>query len=150
MSEAVTWSTSAFDELDPHDLYQILQLRQDVFVIEQDCLYRDMDDLDQQAMHMTAILEGNLLAYQRCIAPGVCYRESSIGRIIVAPAARGTQLGRELVQRGIDYNRERWPEYGIQIGAQARLSAFYASLGFVSLEDDYMEDGILHVHMVLE
>ncbi|MEH6608404.1 MAG: GNAT family N-acetyltransferase [Halioglobus sp.] len=125
-------------------------MRQNVFIIEQDCLYPDLDDLDQDAMHMTGRNGESLQAYQRCLAPGVCYQESSIGRIIVAPFSRGTQLGRELVQRGIDHNRSQWPDHGIQIGAQAQLTKFYSSLGFVSLEDEYMEDGILHVHMLLE
>ena len=150
MSNSIAWATSTFHQLSPHVLYQILQLRQNIFIIEQDCIYPDLDDLDQDAMHMTGRSGDTLQAYQRCLAPGASYRESSIGRIIVAPSARGSQLGRALVQRGIDHNRNQWPDHGIQIGAQAQLTKFYSSLGFVSLEDEYMEDGILHVHMVLE
>jgi ElaA protein len=150
LSDSIDWATNTFHELSPHALYQILQLRQNIFIIEQDCLYPDLDDLDQGAMHITGRNVESLQAYQRCLAPGVCCRESSIGRVIVAPSARGTQLGRELVQRGIDHNQSRWPDHGIQIGAQAQLTNFYSSMGFISLEDEYMEDGILHVHMMLQ
>jgi len=89
------------------------------------------------------------MAYQRCIPPGVSYAESSLGRIVVAQAGRGLQLGRELVQRGIDYNRSHWPTSNIQIGAQAHLQGFYGSLGFTPLGDEYIEDGIAHVHMCI-
>jgi ElaA protein len=143
------WRITEFSALTPFDLYAILRLRQDVFIIEQDCIYPDLDNLDIQAMHLSAWREGELMAYQRCLPPGLCYHESSLGRIVVAPAARGLQLGRKLVQRGIDYNRERWPESNIQIGAQAHLQAFYGSLGFTGLGDEYIEDGIAHRHMLL-
>jgi len=149
MNTALDWSTLTFAELDIHALYEILALRQDIFVVEQNCPYQDLDGLDQDAYHMACREGETLLAYQRCLPPGVSYPESSIGRIIVSSAARGRQLGRELVQRGIDFNRAEWPEHDIRIGAQAHLSGFYGSLGFVTVGDEYIEDGIPHVHMVL-
>jgi ElaA protein len=130
------WRTAAFGELSPVDLYAILQLRQHVFIIEQDCIYPDLDNLDSAATHMSAWRDDEIVAYQRCLPPGVSYAESSIGRIVVAPAGRGLKLGRELVQRGIDYN--------------AHLQGFYGSLGFTPLGDEYIEDGIAHRHMLLE
>ena len=147
---ALDWRTVAFGELTPAELYAILKLRQDVFIIEQDCIYPDLDNLDPMATHMSAWKDGEIMAYQRCLSPGVSYRESSLGRIVVAPAGRGLQLGRELVQRGIDYNRSCWPSSNIQIGAQAHLQGFYGSLGFTPLGDEYIEDGIAHRHMLLD
>ena len=144
------WQSASFDELTPAQLYSILQLRQNVFIIEQDCIYPDLDDLDSMATHMSAWKSNEIVAYQRCLPPGASYRESSIGRIVVAPSGRGLNLGRDLVQRGIDYNRARWPSSNIQIGAQAHLQGFYGSLGFKSIGDEYIEDGIPHRHMVLE
>ena len=149
MNNSLDWSTHRFAELDIHTLYEILALRQSIFVVEQDCPYQDLDGLDQDAYHMSCRDNGDLLAYQRCLPPGVSYPESSIGRIIVSAAARGRKLGRELVQRGIDFNRAHWPDHDIRIGAQAHLADFYGSLGFEIDGEQYVEDGIPHVHMVL-
>jgi len=149
MNNSLDWSTHRFAELDIHTLYEILALRQSIFVVEQDCPYQDLDGLDQDAYHMSCRDNGDLLAYQRCLPPGVSYPESSIGRIIVSAAARGRKLGRELVQRGIDFNRAHWPDHDIRIGAQAHLAEFYGSLGFEIDGEHYVEDGIEHVHMVL-
>jgi len=147
---ALRWQTSAFGELSLEALYAALQLRQAVFVVEQNCPYQDLDDLDKEAFHMLCWRDGKLLATQRCLPPGRCYTQSAIGRIVVSPEARGLKLGRELVQRGIDFNLAQWPGSGIRIGAQAYLLDFYTGLGFVSEEDDYVEDGIPHVHMRYE
>ncbi len=149
MNSAPHWSIQTFAELDTDTLYAILALRQAIFVVEQNCPYQDLDGLDRDAFHMVCRQGGELLAYQRCLPPGTSYGESSIGHIVVAAAARGRQLGRELVQRGIDFNRARWPAADIRIGAQAHLADFYGSLGFRVEGDEYIEDGIPHVHMVL-
>ncbi len=149
MNSTPEWSIQAFAELDTNTLYEILELRQAIFVVEQNCPYQDLDGLDQPAFHMSCREGDTLLAYQRCLPPGTSYTESSIGRIIVTAAARGRQLGRELVQRGIDFNREQWPDHDIRIGAQAHLADFYGSLGFEVVGEEYVEDGIPHVHMVL-
>lgn len=141
------WTTLAFSELNTALLYAVLRLRQDVFVVEQHCSYRDIDDLDQQAMHMLCTRGSELLAYQRCLPPGLCYAQSALGRIVVSPAMRGQQLGRELTRRGIEYNLARWPGCDILINAQSHLQAFYASVGFIGEGEDYLEDGILHRQM---
>lgn len=143
------WLNTPFASLDVAQLYALLQLRQDVFVVEQDCAYPDLDGLDQHGWHMRCLDGDTLLAYQRCLPPGLAYPESSLGRIVVNPAARGTGLGRELVQRGIDFNRQQWPQTDIYIGAQAYLQALYNSLGFFGEGEPYLEDGILHLHMRL-
>ena len=142
------WQITAFDGLDTAQLYAALRLRLEVFAIEQNSLYQDLDNLDQQAIHMLAWEQGQLLAYQRCLPPGASYTESAIGRIVVAAPARGRQLGRELVRRGIRYNLEQWPHQGIRINAQSYLRRFYEELGFVADGDDYNLDGIPHIQML--
>jgi len=142
------WQTALFDALSGAELYAVLRLRQAVFVVEQRCVYLDLDDLDQAATHLLCREEGGRLAgYLRCLPPGLHYAESSLGRIVVDPAARGRYLGRELVQRGIRYNLEHWPGSGILINAQAYLRGYYTELGFAAEGDEYDEDGILHVKM---
>ena len=142
------WEYLAFGDFSPLALYRLLQLRQDVFVLEQTCLYRDLDDKDQPARHILCWQGDTLLASQRCLPPGTSFAESSIGRIVVAAAGRGTSLGRELVRRGVQHNLERWPEHGIRINAQAYLQDFYSELGFVASGELYDEDGIMHRQML--
>ena len=143
------WEALPFDALSVQRLYDIMVLRQAVFVVEQNCAYLDCDGLDGVAWHLFCRRDDTLLAYQRCLPPGTPYRESSIGRIVVPEAGRSLGLGRDLVRRGIAFNRERWPGHAIRIGAQARLTAFYESLGFAVDGALYDEDGIDHIHMVL-
>ncbi|QIB67629.1 GNAT family N-acetyltransferase [Kineobactrum salinum] len=133
--------------MSPAELYALLQLRQQVFVVEQQCIYQDLDGLDLQAWHMRYVEDGETLACQRCLPPGASYPESSLGRVVVAPHSRGGSLGRELVRRGIEFNQRQWPQQDIYIGAQAYLRNFYSSLGFVAEGGLYLEDGIEHIHM---
>jgi ElaA protein len=142
------WQTLEFAGLGAEELYAILRLRQEVFVVEQNCVYLDLDNLDQGAVHMLCWLDGQLSAYQRCLAPATSFQESALGRIVVSPRARGQRLGRELVRRGISHNLLRWPEHDIRINAQAYLQDFYTRLGFVAAGDIFGEDGIPHIHMV--
>lgn len=141
------WQTLAFTELTRKELYAVLRLRQEVFVVEQRCAYLDLDGLDQQATHMLCLQARELMAYQRCLAPGLSYPESSLGRIVVCPAMRGLHLGRELVQRGIEHNLSQWPSHDIRINAQAHLQEFYVSLGFTAEGSEYLEDNIPHRQM---
>lgn len=143
------WQIASFDELSNTELYKAMKLRQDVFAVEQDCVYQDADGLDLQAIHIACWDGDNLLAYQRCLPPGLQERDSTLGRIVVAPAARGKDLGKELVRRGIRHNLERWPGAGIRIHAQAHLEKFYNDLGFVTDSAPYPLDGIPHLEMVL-
>jgi len=142
------WQTTDFAGLDNAKLYAAMRLRQEVFVVEQDSRYQDLDNLDQGAVHILCWQHGELLAYQRCLAPGAHFVESAIGRIVVSPRARGRKLGRELVVRGIDHNLQRWPDHNIRINAQVYLERFYAGLGFLSTGDVFDEDGIAHIQMV--
>ncbi len=143
----IRWQFAAFPELDTDQLYAILKLRQDVFVVEQDCIYSDLDGLDQQSLHLCAWQDQTLLGYLRCLPPGLDYPEPAMGRIVISPAGRGCKLGRELVQRGIDQTLAAWPGAGITIGAQAHLERFYNELGFETASDVYDEDGIPHIKM---
>ncbi len=143
------WQIAHFDDFTTRDLYTVMRLRQEVFVVEQNCVYPDLDGLDLSADHILCWEDGDLLAYLRCLKPGLSYPQSSIGRIVVSPTARGRDLGRELVTRGITYNFQQWPDSEIRIGAQRYLETFYCSLGFVTDGEPYIEDGIEHVHMNL-
>ena len=142
------WKSCSFEDLSNTELYGIMQLRQDIFVVEQNCVYPDLDDKDQGADHLLGLEDQQLLGYLRSLPPGLAFPQSSLGRIVIAPPARGRQIGRELVQRGIDYNMHQWPGVDIVIGAQAHLEDFYASLGFKIHGKPYVEDGIPHVHMI--
>lgn len=142
------WQCSEFADINTRELYAILRLRQQVFAVEQNCAYLDLDNLDQGAVHIRCWHNGQLLAYQRCLAPGANFAESALGRIVVSVAARGLQLGKELVKRGIGHNLERWPQQNIRIHAQAYLEQFYANLGFVAEGDIFAEDNIPHIQMV--
>ncbi|MFV8818758.1 GNAT family N-acetyltransferase [Haliea sp. E17] len=144
------WQTATFTDLDNRELYAALRLRQAVFAVEQTSIYLDLDDLDQAAIHMLVWDGGTLLAYQRCLPPGLQEIESTLGRIVVGPQARGTGLGKLLVRRGIAHNLALWPQSNIRIHAQAHLEAFYGGLGFVTEGEVYDLDGIPHLEMVLQ
>lgn len=141
------WQTLSFTQLTLEKMYAVLRLRQQVFVVEQACAYLDLDNLDQAATHMLGIRGTALLAYQRCLPPGLRYPESALGRIVVCPTMRGQQLGRDLVQRGIKHNLGQWPNADICISAQAHLQVFYADCGFIAEGDEYLEDNIPHRKM---
>lgn len=146
---AVTWRCDPFAELSLRELYELLALRQRVFVVEQRCAFQDADGLDEPAWHLQGRgLEGALLAYARLLGPGVKYREASVGRVITAPEARGTGLGRELMRQAVARVEAVWGPGPIRIGAQAHLQRFYGEQGFVAEGALYDEDGIPHVEMV--
>jgi len=138
------WFDRTFDELTALQLYRIVELRERVFVVEQACIYLDADGLDLQARHVWAESGERIDAYLRIVPAGVKFEELSIGRVIVAPHARGTGLGKELMQRGIAAARG----VPIRIGAQAHLEKFYAELGFARASEDFVEDGIPHLEML--
>lgn len=145
---SLQWQTASFSELGNLQLYAALRLRQEVFAVEQVSLYLDPDNVDQDAIHMLCWRQDELLAYQRCLPPGLSYTESGLGRIVVSAPARGLQLGKELVQRGIAYNLQRWPQQDIRINAQAYLQGYYERLGFTPVGGAYEFDGIAHIYML--
>jgi ElaA protein len=137
-----------FDELSPHELYAILQLRNEIFAIEQNCVYPDMDNKDQQSFHLMGWGNNKLVAYTRLIPPGITYKEPSIGRVVTSGIVRRTGEGKILMQHSIDFLEQHYPGKPIRIGAQLYLRNFYSSLGFVQTSDIYLEDGIEHIEMV--
>lgn len=147
----VQWQFSPFGELTVHELYEVLALRQQVFVIEQNCIYNDFDGYDQDAHHLLGWVEHEgkriLGASLRVLAPGKKYEEASIGRVVSAAAVRRTGIGRDLFKRGVAHTEALYPGHAIRIGAQAYLENFYGSFGFQSIAP-YIEDDIPHIEML--
>ena len=144
----VQWLLKKFEELTPYQLYAILQLRNEVFVVEQNCVFQDADEKDQQSMHFMGFLNNKLVAYTRLVPPGVAYEEVSIGRVVTSPSVRRSGIGKELMQRSIDTVYRLFGEVPIKIGAQLYLKKFYESLGFKQVSEVYLEDGIEHIYMI--
>lgn len=144
----LTWTWFRFNDFDVVSLYAYLKLRQDVFVVEQNCVYADLDELDQPSWHLLGRDEAGMVqAALRLVPPGLKYDAPSLGRVVVAAAARKGGTGRALVAEGLAQSQRAYPGLGNRIGAQAHLQRFYGSLGFVTLGDEYDEDGIPHVDM---
>lgn len=143
-----TYFIKTFNELTNSELYQILRLRSEVFVVEQNCVFQDIDNKDQQSYHHLCYVDSILAGYTRLLPAGLSYNEISIGRVVTAPAFRGIGLGKELMQKSIETCEELFEETRIRIGAQRHLSKFYNSMGFIESGEPYDEDGILHIEMV--
>lgn len=137
----------AFDELTLKELYSILQLRSEVFVVEQNCAYQDLDGIDYGALHLMCVTDSGLISYARLLKPGTSYDEAAIGRVVVSPDQRGNARGRELMVKAIEECYRVFHSHVIIISAQQYLEKFYASLGFVSEGDMYLEDNIPHIKM---
>ena len=146
--ETITWQRIAYDALTAPQLYAILQLRSEVFVVEQNCVYQDIDGADAQAVHVMGWAESSLLAYARCLPLGVKFAEASIGRVITCATLRGTGAGPVLMQQAIDCVHQHWGAQPIRIGAQAHLVKFYGKLGFAPASALYVEDGIPRIEML--
>jgi ElaA protein len=145
----VNWVCKTFKELTTEELYQMLRLRSEVFVVEQNCVFLDMDNKDFVCDHLMGCGEDQLLGYSRIVPPGISYVESSIGRIVSSPAARGLGIGRELMVQSIQTLYLLHGKRDIRIGAQYYLKEFYESFGFVQTGEIYPEDGINHIEMLL-
>lgn len=146
----MTWKLYRFDELTATELYEMLKLRVDVFVVEQNCPYPELDNLDQQSVHLAYRENGKILAYARLVPGEIKYGVPSIGRVIVDPAARGRGLSRELMNRSVDFIFTEWQPSEIRLQGQLYLKEFYQSFGFNPISDVYDEDGIPHVDMKLD
>lgn len=148
MKGGLRWRFLPFDQLDTPTLYRVLQLRAEVFVVEQQCAFQDLDGSDAQAWHLLGRDEaGQLLAYARCFDAGLKYAEASIGRVVTAPGARGGGLGHGLMREALAHMAALWGPQPVRIGAQAQLQGFYEQHGFVVASEPYMEDGIAHIEM---
>ncbi|MES2107712.1 MAG: GNAT family N-acetyltransferase [Bacteroidota bacterium] len=139
----------AFNELTVHQLYEILKLRSAIFVLEQQCLYQDMDDKDKHCHHLMIFEDNQLAAYTRLVPGGISFSEISIGRVITNPAYRGKGLGRKLMEQSIEACYDLFGKQPIRIGAQLYLEDFYSSLGFIQQGEMYLEDDIPHIEMLL-
>ena len=147
MCKEMDYKWKNFDELSLDDLYAILNLRQKVFIVEQDCPYIDADYTDQDAFHLLGYQGNNLIAYLRAFKPGLKYEGSSMGRIVTEKNSRGIGLGKEIIKEGVRFLKKEYPSYEIVISAQHRLQHFYIELGFISRGDVYLEDNIDHIQM---
>ena len=147
--EGITYQWFAFGQLPKNTLYEILTFRQNVFIVEQDCPYMDMDGLDQHAWHLIGCDgEGELVAYLRLVSPGTKYPDPSLGRVLTHRGLRGLGIGRQLMIHGIKKSNELYPGQPIRISAQVRQRGFYEKLRFTAVGDPYDEDGIPHIEMI--
>ena len=137
-----------FDALTTAELYEILRCRAEVFVVEQDCVYQDVDGFDRQASHLFFEEQGRILSYVRVVDPGVKYPAASITRVLTLPEARHRGLSTRLIQAGIELARTLSPTIAIE--AQAYLREFYASFGFRPVSEEFLLDGIPHIRMQLD
>lgn len=147
---ALRWQQATFEQLGSRDLYDALVLRSLVFVVEQKCIFLDLDGKDPKTQHLLGRDDSDrVVAYTRLVPPGVSYAEPSIGRVVTHPDVRRTGAGRELMRESIARVRVLWPGLPIRIGAQRYLERFYGELGFVVASEPYIEDDIPHIEMLL-
>jgi ElaA protein len=145
----INWSIKKFDNLTPHELYSVLQLRNEVFVVEQNCVFQDADNKDQDSHHLMGWNNEMLVAYSRIVPPGIAYDVfPSIGRVVTSPKKRRSGMGKILMQQSIEELQKLFGESSIKLGAQLYLKKFYESFGFAQSSEVYMEDGIPHIEMI--
>ena len=145
----MTWYVKAFHELTATEVYTILKERTDVFVVEQNCPYPEVDGKDLKSYHLYKVEHDEIVAYATLLPKGVSYEEASIGRVLVKKEYRGRGLAQELLKRSLAYLEQSLEETTIKIQAQDYLRDFYGSFGFKASSDTYLEDGIPHVDMLL-
>ncbi len=145
----INWYHKHFNDLTTKELYQILQLRNEVFIVEQICPFQDLDDKDFKCFHLMGFDTDSqkILAYTRIVPAGISYEDASIGRVVTSVQARGEGIGKVLMQKSIELLEELYGGVPIRIGAQYYLKKFYESLGFQQVEEIYLEDGIEHILM---
>jgi len=144
---AVEWQIKSFESLSVQEIYYILRLRSEIFVVEQNCVYLDLDNKDQKALHLFGIFEGKIVAHARLFKPGISFVHASIGRVTVDAKFRDRKWGHELMQNAIDGILTHYNQTEITIGAQLYLKKFYESHGFVQTSEMYLEDDIPHIQM---
>lgn len=137
-----------FNELNTKELYSVLQLRSEVFVVEQDCVYQDLDGKDHNAIHVLGLKNNKLIAYTRIFKPGDYFKEASIGRVVVYKPQRSHNYGFEIMKASIDYIIQNFGVDNIKLSAQTYLKRFYNDLDFIETGEEYLEDGIPHVAMI--
>jgi ElaA protein len=145
----ISWTLKSFEDLKVDELYQIMALRSEVFVVEQNCVYQDLDGKDQKSWHLLGSMEGSVVAYSRLLPQGISYSDASIGRVVTSPNKRRLGLGKTLMQESIASIEKLFKTKNIRISAQCYLLDFYQSLGFVAIGESYLEDGIPHQEMTI-
>ena len=144
----IEWHQRTFDELTNVQLYAVLALRSEVFVVEQACIFQDVDGADVHAMHVLGIQQGILVAYARCFEAGILFNDASIGRVVTRRSVRRSGAGHAVMEKALACLFERWGYQPVRIGAQAHLEAFYGRHGFEASGAAYLEDGISHIEML--
>ena len=144
---SIQFQIKPFNELSVPQLYQILQLRSEVFVVEQNCVYQDIDGKDPKALHVSGVYQGEIVAYSRLFAPGYYFDNASIGRVVISDKFRDRKWGHSLIQTAISAIAENYNTSAITISAQLYLKKFYETHGFVQDGEGYLEDDIPHIKM---
>ena len=144
----IKWECKKFDALNQYELYAILRLRNEVFVVEQNCVFQDADNKDQDCFHVMGWKEDFLAAYTRIVPAGLIFEEISIGRVVTSINIRRSGVGKELMEKSMDYIYKLYGNVPVKIGAQLYLKHFYEELSFTQSSDIYLEDGIEHIEMV--
>ena len=145
---AIQWKIKSFDDLTVHELYDLLRLRSEIFVVEQNCVYLDLDGKDKVALHLFGEFEGKIVAHARLFKAGITFEKSSIGRVTVDANYRDRKWGHDLMREAIAGIKCYFGESQITIGAQLYLKKFYESHGFVQTSEMYLEDDIPHIEMI--
>lgn len=145
---AIHFKIKNFHEVTIHELYEILQLRSEVFVVEQNCVYQDIDGKDTKAMHLIGTMDNKIVAYARLFNKGQYFENASIGRVVVDLNHRNLKFGHDLMRNAIDAIKQHFETAKISISAQLYLKKFYESHGFTQIGDGYLEDGIPHIEMI--
>lgn len=148
--QGMKWTVKSFDQLSTRDLYALLALRTDVFVVEQECPYPELDGRDLFCHHLLVEEEGQLVAYLRILPKGQSFADVSIGRVVIKQSHRGKGLAKPLMEKALDYILQEWQEERVMISAQAHLEQFYSQLGFEPVSEVYLEDGIPHLDMLYQ
>ena len=142
------WSCKAFEELSLDEFHDIIQLREIVFVVEQDCPYLDVDGKDKEALHVFGEYEGNIVATTRILKPGKSYDEVAIGRVVTSPTVRGMGMGKQLMEESMKFVNRHFGKVPVRISAQTYLLRYYKSFGFIETGEEYLEDNIPHFEML--
>ena len=144
------WFLKTFNELTLDEFHSILKLRIDIFVVEQNCPYPELDNKDKFAYHFFCMHNNEVIAYTRIFKPGDYYKESAFGRVVVHQRFRKQKIGKQLIKKTIDETYQLFGKIPVKIGAQTYLKKFYQSFGFEQIETEYLEDGIPHIYMILK
>ena len=137
-----------FDELTVYELYELLQLRSEIFVVEQDCVYQDLDSKDDKALHIIGKKDGKIVAYTRCFKSGIYFEEASIGRVVVDAEYRKYGYGHDIMKASVNVIESHYNTSTIKLSGQTYLTKFYESHGFKQIGEGYLEDGIPHIAMI--